>query len=178
MAANVNAGDGDSLQLEQRETKDAVKMKSKGNEKETLVKGTLLLSGIAGAAMIFGFGATLGMAKRKNPAMFSKGFLPIPSAEMPESGASLGLRALAWGTVFSITGVGALTFAVCKALGIESLSDFKNTMQSTMPKVKRNEDALKEISWQDLMRKKIQNDEDSPQVNSDINHHTDNEINR
>ncbi|XP_077977390.1 transmembrane protein 242-like [Glandiceps talaboti] len=145
---------GDSLQKS-----GALVEKSQRNDRDkvTLIKGSIMLTGIAGAAMIFGFGMTLGLTKRRNPAMFNKGFIPVPTAEMPESGAALGLKALGWGTLFSISGVGFLTIVVCKTLGIQSLEHFKETMQSTMPRIKRRDTDTADISWNTLSDKEQTN---------------------
>lgn len=55
-----------------------------------------------------GFGFTIAAAKRQHPSGFTQGF---------EGGSALAARALGWGTIYAIGGVGALTFIVWKLLG-------------------------------------------------------------
>ncbi|XP_022104471.1 transmembrane protein 242-like isoform X2 [Acanthaster planci] len=100
--------------------------------------GSVFMVSVAGIAMISGFGLTMATAKRKHPGSFSKGILPNPSVSIHESGASLGMRALLWGSLFAVTGFGTLTFAVCKVMGFNSVEDFKKKFQSVAPRVRRN----------------------------------------
>ncbi|XP_064473004.1 transmembrane protein 242-like [Ornithodoros turicata] len=131
-------------------TDSKAKQPGKDGSAKKFAEGAFLV-GLAGAATLFGFGATIAMAKKRDPKFFTQGILG--SRAVPESGTSLALRALGWGTLYSTAGFGIFSFLVWKMIGAHSFEDFRHKVGSFLPRIPKKEPQGKSdfTSFRELM---------------------------
>lgn len=80
----------------------------------SVLPGALFLTGVTLASMVGGFGYAIGQARRRSPGSFD---------QHQQEGVKLAVRALGWGTVLAVSGVGFLVFGVKTALGVKDVRE-------------------------------------------------------
>lgn len=81
----------------------------------SILPGAMFITGVTFASVVGGFGYAIGQARRRSPGSFDA---------RTEEGVKLAIRALGWGTVLAVTGVGLLVLGVKKAMGVKDVSQF------------------------------------------------------
>ncbi|KAL9968779.1 hypothetical protein ACROYT_G020903 [Oculina patagonica] len=89
-----------------------------------VLPGALFLTGVTLASMVGGFGYAIGQARRRSPGSFD---------QRQQEGVKLAVRALGWGTVLAVSGVGLLVLGVKTALGVKDAKEFGVKMKSILP---------------------------------------------
>lgn len=80
----------------------------------SVLPGALFLTGVTLASLVGGFGYAIGQARRRSPGSFD---------QHQQEGVKLAVRALGWGTVLAVSGVGFLVFGVKTALGVKDVRE-------------------------------------------------------
>lgn len=79
-----------------------------------VLPGALFLTGVTLASIVGGFGYAIGQARRRSPGSFD---------QRQKEGVKLAVRALGWGTVLAVSGVGLLVLGVKTALGVKDVRE-------------------------------------------------------
>ncbi|XP_054718431.1 transmembrane protein 242-like [Uloborus diversus] len=111
-------------------------VKQKEKESNKLVESTFLLS-VTGVSVLAGFGMALAMAKKKDPVYFLKGMSPTKA--VPESGSSLAMRALGWGTLYAVSGFSVFCFGIWKLMGVNNLQEFRQKVGTALPTIPKSD---------------------------------------
>ncbi|GAB0095043.1 Transmembrane protein 242 [Sergentomyia squamirostris] len=110
--------------------------KVESNDRSFKIKAGVFLTTVAGISMIGGFSRTIMTAKKQDPAVFEN--VKGANVALLEDGSRLAMRALGWGTLYSIVGVGSFCYACWKLSGASSIDDFKLKIKEKFPQVPKN----------------------------------------
>ena len=78
----------------------------------SVLPGVLFITGVTFASIVGGFGYAIGQARRRSSEAFDA---------RTQEGVKLALRALGWGTVLAVSGVGLLVLSVKTTLGVKDV---------------------------------------------------------
>lgn len=87
--------------------------------KSVLFVAGVFLTTVAGVSVLAGFSRTIMTAKRKDPAVFETA--KAGNVALLEGGSKLAFRALGWGTLYSVVGVGAFCYGCWKLSGASNV---------------------------------------------------------
>lgn len=114
-------------------TKTIIAESAKRKEK---VYAAIFLSAVTGISAFAGFTKAVAAARKQDPKYFGEGISGVKGVH--ETGASLAMRALGWGSLFAITGCGLLFYGIWKISGATNAEEFKYKMGSLLPKIPKN----------------------------------------
>ena len=75
--------------------------------------------------------------RKQDPKHFGDGISGMKG--IPETGASLAIRALGWGTLYAVTGCGLFFYGIWKLSGATNTEEFRFKMGSLLPKIPKND---------------------------------------
>ncbi|XP_046412893.1 transmembrane protein 242 [Neodiprion virginianus] len=137
MASDGDRGISDSIQPSKNVTKQLSGTEKELEKKKEKLQAAVFLTAVTGIAATLGFGTTVIAARRQDPKYFQEGVSGTKA--MTETGASLALRALSWGTLYAVTGCGILCYGLWKFSGASNAEEFKIAMGSMLPRISKND---------------------------------------
>lgn len=97
----------------------------------------VFLSTVAGISALSGFARAVTIVRRQDPKYFGEGISGIN--KLHETGTSLAIRALGWGSLCAVTGCGVIFYGIWKLSGATDMKEFRFKMGSLLPKISKND---------------------------------------
>ncbi|XP_077270487.1 transmembrane protein 242 isoform X1 [Temnothorax americanus] len=109
---------------------------TKSAKRREKIYAAVFLSTVAGISALAGFARAVAATRKQDPTHFGDGMSGIKGVR--ETGASLAMRALGWGTFYAITGCSLFFYGIWKISGATNAEEFKLKMGSVLPKIPKN----------------------------------------
>ncbi|XP_011694897.1 PREDICTED: transmembrane protein 242 isoform X2 [Wasmannia auropunctata] len=97
----------------------------------------VFLSTVASISALAGFSRAVAVTRKRDPKHFGDGISGIKGYH--ETGASLAIRALGWGTIYAITGCSLFFYGIWKLSGATNMEEFRFKMGSLLPRISKND---------------------------------------
>jgi len=108
----------------------------------------VFLSTVASISALAGFTRAVSAARKQDPKYFGEGFIGVKGVN--ETGASLAIRALGWGSLYAVAGCSMLFYGIWKISGATDIKEFRYKMGSFLPKISKNEPAQSRTEFEGL----------------------------
>ncbi|XP_012214694.1 transmembrane protein 242 [Linepithema humile] len=112
------------------------------------IYAALFLSAVTSISALAGFARAVSVARKQDPKYFGKGISGAKGVN--ETGASLAIRALGWGSFYAVTGCGLFFYAIWKVSGATTAEEFKFKMGSLLPKIPKNNPSQSRTEFEGL----------------------------
>ncbi|KMQ91076.1 putative transmembrane protein 242 [Lasius niger] len=108
----------------------------KSAKQKEKIYAAVFLSAVTSISALAGFARAVGVARKQDPKYFGEGLSGVKGVN--ETGASLAIRALGWGSLCAITGCGLFFYGIWKISGATNAEEFRFKMGSLLPKIPKN----------------------------------------
>lgn len=109
---------------------------TKSAKQKEKIYAAIFLSTVASISTLAGFTRAVVATRKQDPKYFGDGISGMKGVH--ETGASLAIRALGWGTFYAIAGCGLFFYGIWKISGATNAEEFKLKMGSLLPKIPKN----------------------------------------